>query len=173
MTSQIPTATVPLFRSIRAALYGASAAMVLMTLLAAGIGALSARWLGALVDELATRTVPLLQATQRLAQAETEIAATAPSVLSSRSSAAIRAVREALEPSQMTLDEGIAALATMPGITARAAGLAETNKAVRTLLDHIMELQQRRLQAAAARVAAVAGVAAAHHDLAGAGAGAG
>jgi signal transduction histidine kinase/FixJ family two-component response regulator len=159
------TATVPLHRSIRATLYGASGAMVLMTLLAAGIGALSAGRLGHLVDDLASRTVPLLQATQRLAQAETEIAATAPAVLSTQNAAAVRAAQESLAPFQVTLDEGIATLSAMPGISARAAGLAETNKAVRILLDHVMAMQQRRLQVAAARVAAVAGVATAHHDL--------
>jgi signal transduction histidine kinase/CheY-like chemotaxis protein len=165
MAVQTATATVPLRRSIRAALYGASAAKVLMTLLAAGIGALSAERLGALVDELATRTVPLLEATHRLTQAETEIAAIAPSILSSQNPGAVRAVQDALAPSQMTLDEGIAALAAMPGIAARAAELAQTNKTVRILLDHIMAIQQRRLLAAAARAAAVAGVVAAHHDL--------
>ena len=156
-------ATVPLYRGIRGALYGASAAAVLMTLLAAGVGAFSAGQLGGLVDQLATHTVPLLQATQRLGQAETEIAGTAPSVLSSRTPAALW---EALTPSQQALDRSVATLAAMPGAVTHAAGLARTNQAVQALLNHIMELQQRRLQAAAARVAAVDGLATAHHDLA-------
>jgi PAS domain S-box-containing protein len=166
MAAQAAMATVPLHRGIRGVLYGASAATVLMTLLAAGVGALSTAQLDALVERLATQTVPLLQATQRLAQAQTEIAGTAPSVLSSQTPEAVLAIQNALAPLQMALDDSIATLAAMPGVAAQSAELASTNRAVRTWLDHLMDLQRRRLLAAEARVAAVEGVAAAHHDLA-------
>ncbi|HEY4173619.1 MAG TPA: ATP-binding protein [Rhodopila sp.] len=162
MAVRTAAATMPLHIGIRGALYGASAAAMLMTLLAAGVGAFAAGQLGGLVDQLATRTVPLLQTTQRLAQAETEIAGSAPSVLGSRTP---EAVREALAPSQQALDESIAALAAMPGAATSAADLARSNTAVQALLDHIMDVQQRRLRAAAVRDAAVDGLAAAHHDL--------
>src|ERR1700744_372938 len=142
MAARSAGATMPLHLGSRGALYGASAAAVLMTLLAAGLGAFSAGQLGGLVEQLATRTVPLLQTTQRLARAETEIAGTAPSVLSSRTP---EAGREALAPSHQALDESIPALAAMPDAAASAADLARSNRAVQALLDHITELQQRRL----------------------------
>jgi methyl-accepting chemotaxis protein len=153
-------------RSIRAALYGAAAAMALMTVLACGVGELSADRLGMLVDRLASRAVPQLQATLRLTQAGAEIAAAAPSLAASRTAAELQAAQATLAPYQAGLDQGIAALAALPGTARAASDLAQADQAMQALLGRIVALQQRRMQQAAARAEAVAGIAAAHHDIA-------
>jgi len=162
-----PTAAsaVPLHRSIRGVLYGAAGAMALTTLLACGVGALSANRLGTLVDRLATQALPQLQATLRLTQAGAEIAAAAPSLVTAPTEAALQNEQAALAPSRAALDQGIAALAAMPGSTQVAAALSQADQATQALLGRIVALQQRRLRAAAARAEAVAGIAAAHHGI--------
>ena len=161
----IPDIAVPLHRSIRGALYVISAAMAVVTLLACGIGAVSAGRLGTLVDRLVTSAVPQLQATLSLAQAGADIAAAAPSLATAASDKALKAAQAALAPNQAAMEQRLAAVTAMPGIAEAAAGLTQTDQAAQALLTRIVTLQQSRLQAAADRNKAVAGIAAVHHDI--------
>ncbi len=134
-------------------LFLAFGTVAMLTVLASGVAVVSYQSVGQTLDGITGSSLPALNLSVRLAQSSTELVSAAPTLLAAQTSAEREAAVSALQSSQHTLEETIAALAAntaggdadywVDPVTPKA--MADNLAQLSTAVDQRLKLREERL----------------------------